>query len=82
MSPSTSTYGSFYNNPLAATATRSPYYPTTIPSKLSNTFQMDLPRNDKEQHKLELLRQIEENKQRKEYEKMREREIEDRERLR
>uniref|UniRef100_A0A914Y3M5 CCDC66 domain-containing protein n=1 Tax=Panagrolaimus superbus TaxID=310955 RepID=A0A914Y3M5_9BILA len=80
MSGSTNSYGGFYNDPLAAS--RNTYYPAQNPSKLSNSYQQEFPKNDKEQHKYELLRQIEENKRRKEYEKMRERELEDRERLR
>jgi len=69
------TYGSFYNDPVSMA--RQTYVPS------NNYRYSDVgaynPKSEKEQHKMELLQQIEENKMRKEYEKLRERRIEERE---
>ncbi|KAE9553402.1 hypothetical protein FO519_003361 [Halicephalobus sp. NKZ332] len=75
MKSEVNTYGSFYNDPVSMA--RQSYVP-------SNNYQYSSigthdPKSEKEQHKMELLQQIEDNRLRKEYEKLRERRIEERE---
>lgn len=80
MKADANTYGSFYNDPISMA--RSTYMPSNNYHYSSSYNSFEYPKNDKEQHKMELLQQIEENKRRKEMEKLREKEIDDRERWR
>lgn len=75
MKSEVNTYGSFYNDPISMA--RQSYAPSNN-YRYSSIGTYDS-RSDKEQHKMELLQQIEENRMRKEYEKLRERRIEERE---
>uniref|UniRef100_A0A7E4ZZZ1 CCDC66 domain-containing protein n=1 Tax=Panagrellus redivivus TaxID=6233 RepID=A0A7E4ZZZ1_PANRE len=83
MTPSTNGYGAFYNDPIsAARSSYNPGFPTAVPNRNMSYEPPAAPRNEREQHKYDLLQQIEENKRRKQMEEQREREIEERERYR